>query len=75
MWAFAKKLGFSRKTLAHGSGLHYVYLGVLERGESNVSVLKLLKIISVLQITPSHLLGDELAEPQDSKHSNEEKLF
>lgn len=42
--------GWSQEELAHRCGVHRTYVGAVERGEYNVTILTLKKIISVLGI-------------------------
>ena len=57
----AKK--WSQEAFADVSGLHRTYIGQIERGEKNLSFGNLVKISTVLGVTPSELLsvldGDE----------------
>lgn len=46
--------GWSQEGLAERSGLHRTYVGAVERGEQNVSLLNISKI--------AHALGASLAE-------------
>ncbi len=51
-----KARGVSQEELAHASGLHATYIGSLERGEVNISVLKLASIAKALDCKVSDLL-------------------
>lgn len=49
-----EKAEISQETLGHLSGLHRTYVGAIERGERNPSVLSLEKIAKALKVK----LGD-----------------
>jgi transcriptional regulator with XRE-family HTH domain len=49
-----KKL--SRESLAARAGVHANWLGTVERGEQNASVVTLLKVSAALEVPPSRLL-------------------
>ncbi len=64
---FLKKIGesiriyrlkndMSQEELAYESGLDRAYVGRVERGENNISILSLLKISQVLKIEVSTLI-------------------
>lgn len=44
------KIGLSQETLAFRSGLHRTYIGVIERGEKDISVKCLFQISQALNI-------------------------
>jgi transcriptional regulator with XRE-family HTH domain len=46
----------SQETLAHDAGVDRSYLGGIERGEHNLTVMNLLRIADQLEIKPSELL-------------------
>ena len=50
------KLGISQEKLSFASNLDRTYLGSVERGERNISVINLNKIASALNTSPSELL-------------------
>ena len=51
-----KAKGMSQESLALLSGLDRSYVGSVERGERNISILNLKKIASALQVLVSELL-------------------
>ena len=56
------KSGLSQEQLAHQAGLDRSYVGGVERGERNVSLLNMVKLVNSLGIAMSELLegvGDE----------------
>lgn len=50
------KKGISQEYLADITGLHRTYIGSVERGERNISILNLVKIAFSLDVKPSQLL-------------------
>lgn len=53
---YRQKLGVSQEALAELCGLHRTYVGAVERGERNVSLLNIVSIARALKILPSKLL-------------------
>jgi transcriptional regulator with XRE-family HTH domain len=51
-----KKLGLSQEGLAERAGLHWTYVGGVERGERNVSLINLCRIATGLELRVSDLL-------------------
>lgn len=49
-------LGLSQESLAERADLHWTYVGGIERGERNVSLLNIVKIARALKTSPSDLL-------------------
>jgi transcriptional regulator with XRE-family HTH domain len=50
--------GMSQEALAYDCGIDRSYLGGIERGEHNVSLVNLLKISRSLELPPSRLLSE-----------------
>ena len=53
-----ERLGMSQERLAAVSGLHRTYVGSVERGERNVSLVNIHGLARALQTTPSQLFAD-----------------
>ena len=51
------RLGLSQERLAEKADLHWTYIGGIERGERNVSLLNIVKLARALGIAPSSLLA------------------
>jgi transcriptional regulator with XRE-family HTH domain len=49
--------GISQEALADEAGLHRTYIGSVERGERNLSLLNLWRIAVALEVAPSRLLA------------------
>ena len=52
-----KERGFSQESLALEADINRTYMGGLERGEENVSLLTILKICAVLDVKASEILA------------------
>lgn len=57
-----KKRHMSQETLGEKAGLHYTYIGQVERGEKNMTVGSLLRIAQALDLAPEQLLSESLPE-------------
>ncbi len=51
------ELGLSQEALAAESGLHRTYLGAIERGERNVSLINIVRIAKALKTDISELVS------------------
>lgn len=49
------KLGMSQEALADRAGLHRTYVGAVERGERNISLINICKIAAALGVEPKDL--------------------
>jgi transcriptional regulator with XRE-family HTH domain len=48
--------GLSQEVLAEAAGVHRTYIGMLERGEKNVTIYNIERIASALEVKPASLL-------------------
>ena len=53
-----KKLGFSQENLALACELDRTYIGGVERGERNISLINIHRISRALNISPKELLDE-----------------
>jgi len=51
-----KEIGLSQEALAYESGLDRAYVGKIERGEKNITVVKLLQISDALDLPLKDLI-------------------
>jgi transcriptional regulator with XRE-family HTH domain len=58
--AIRKQHGFSQEGLAHLVGLDRSYIGGVERGERNISLLNICRIARALKVAPSVLMDFSL---------------
>lgn len=52
-----KERGWSQEALGEKGGFHYSYIGQIERGEKNVSLLNLVKIADALEVSVPQLFA------------------
>ena len=54
-----ERVGLTQEALAHAAGLHWTYVGQIERGERNLTYKNVLKLARGLGVDPSNLVpGD-----------------
>jgi transcriptional regulator with XRE-family HTH domain len=49
-------LGLSQEALADRAGLHWTFIGQVERGQRNLSLHNILKIAAALSVDPAELV-------------------
>jgi transcriptional regulator with XRE-family HTH domain len=52
--------GLTQEGLAHAAGLHWTYVGQIERGERNLSYKNVLKLARGLRLDPAELMRDQV---------------
>ncbi len=56
------ELGLSQEDLADLCGLHRTYIGSMERGERNVSLINIVRVAQALDIDPARLMSGLVVE-------------
>lgn len=56
--AVRKNQGLSQEELAAKADLHRTYIGMIERGEKNITLLNILKVARALNVFPGDLFKD-----------------
>jgi transcriptional regulator with XRE-family HTH domain len=51
-----KQLGLSQEKLAEETGCHRTYIGMVERGEKNLTLTNIVRISKALRLSPSKLM-------------------
>ena len=55
--AYRVASGMTQEQLAEAAGLHPGYLGTVERGEKNISLLNMIALCQALAVPPSELVA------------------
>ena len=53
-----KTLGFSQESFADACGIDRSYMGGVERGERNLAMVNMMKIVDTLGVSPSEFFKD-----------------
>lgn len=59
------QLGYSQERLAQEAGLHWTFVGQVERGRRNLSLHNLLRLAAALEVDPARLVKG--LEPPDER--------
>lgn len=54
--ALRREQGLTQESLADKAGLHWTFIGQVERGRRNIGLHNILKVASALEATPGELL-------------------
>lgn len=57
--ALRKEADLTQEGLAHAAGLHWTYIGQIERGERNLTYKNILRLARGLGVEPARLVQDE----------------
>lgn len=53
---YRNKLGLSQEKFAEKANVHRTYIGTVERGETNLTLLNIYKLARALEISPKDLI-------------------
>ena len=53
---YRNKLGLSQEKFAEKANVHRTYVGTVERGETNLTLLNIYKLAKALEISPKDLI-------------------
>lgn len=59
------ELGLSQEELAEAAGVHRTYVGMLERGEKNVTIYNIERIAAALRVEAAFLLEKSWMSPHN----------
>lgn len=65
--------GWTQEDLADKTGFHRTYIGMIERGERNISLINIAVFASVFELTISQLLDLQIVNPKHSYKKYETK--
>ncbi|AFW93730.1 helix-turn-helix domain-containing protein [Dolichospermum sp. UHCC 0299] len=64
---FRKSLKLSQDELAEKSDLHRTYIGAVERGERNISLMNIFRLADALQVTAKDLFDNPIENGENTK--------
>ncbi|BAZ87603.1 helix-turn-helix transcriptional regulator [Aphanizomenon sp. PH219] len=64
---FRKRLKLSQDELAEKSDLHRTYIGAVERGERNISLMNIFRLADALQVTAKDLFDNQIENGENTK--------
>ncbi|OBQ19323.1 MAG: DNA-binding protein [Anabaena sp. WA113] len=64
---FRKRLKLSQDELAEKSDLHRTYIGAVERGERNISLMNIFRLADALQVTAKDLFDNPIENGENTK--------
>ncbi|MBO1062301.1 MAG: helix-turn-helix transcriptional regulator [Aphanizomenon flos-aquae CP01] len=64
---FRKSLKLSQDELAEKSDLHRTYIGAVERGERNISLMNIFRLADALQVTAKELFDNQIENGENTK--------
>lgn len=64
---FRKKLKLSQDELAEKSDLHRTYIGAVERGERNITLMNIFRLAEALQVTAKDLFDNQIENGENTK--------
>lgn len=67
------RAGLTQETLAEKAGLHHTYIGQIERGEKNMTIIALEKVLNALEVTFVELF--QYMEPDSQDESIPAKCY
>lgn len=56
--SYRRKMGMTQEELAEKAELHYTYIGQVERGEKNLTLVSMEKILNALDVSFAELFED-----------------
>ncbi len=63
-----RALGISQETLVDRSGMHWTFIGQVERGQRNISLHNLLKLATGLNVNAGELVSGLTPPDQEIEH-------
>lgn len=64
---FRKRLKLSQDELAEKSDLHRTYIGAVERGERNISLMNIFRLADALQVTAKDLFDNSIENGENTQ--------